>query len=318
MPKSSIFPDIDEFSRAGKTDRTINWGKLEQEGKLLYTAYLLPEEEDLQRRFNPDISKKIVYRILDGGETWVTAGKPILIPMEDLVNEGNIDPSAEIKAQLRNYRFGYLKLACGFGGHEGTPHPMIQGKMTVTLSCEPNNSEEPLGYGWSPKDTMDGLKVAKEYSITPTFDFVPFKMEAGYKKHIEYTQLEPIITVIGGQTAKMTWHYSPSSIMKREQIEGGREARMIVRLPKNSKKLKVSLDVQATVKENFLQSVFSYSGKHTDGDFEDLKEQDFILSRDIEITYRNLHEKRFESNFADNLLGKPAMTDSDKMQSFDL
>ena len=57
--------------------------------------------------------------------------------------------------------------------------------------------------------------------------------------------------------------------------------------------LKVSFDVQATVKENFLTSVFSFSKK------------DFIFSRAIGITYQDLDENRFKSNFVDDLLDKP-------------
>jgi hypothetical protein len=55
--------------------------------------------------------------MLDGGETWVEAGVPDYTPLADLIEEGGIELSAELRAKSKNYNFGYIKLACGFGGH---------------------------------------------------------------------------------------------------------------------------------------------------------------------------------------------------------
>jgi hypothetical protein len=42
---------------------------------------------------------------------------PDYTPLADLIEEGGIELSAELRAKSKNYNFGYIKLACGFGGH---------------------------------------------------------------------------------------------------------------------------------------------------------------------------------------------------------
>ena len=64
-----------------------------------------------------------------------------------------------------------------FGSHEIplTPHPMIAGRMTIRLSCEPQDNDEPMAYEWVPKDTIDEKKVQNKVTVSPRFDFVPFR-----------------------------------------------------------------------------------------------------------------------------------------------
>jgi hypothetical protein len=210
---------------------------------------------------------------------------------------------------MDNYEFGYLKVACGFGGHIGSPHPMIEGRMTVTISSD-LDINEPIIYGWSPSDITTEQKIIKEYSITPSFTMTPLvgneiNIEGGYKKHIEYSQLKPFVTVVGGQTSKMTWTYKKTPSI--EQIEGGRDGRIIVRFDNDCSVLKVKVDVFVKVKENFLTRVSNLSRKWNDSDFKDMTEEEFMLSRGLQMTYEDLHRKRFRSDFADNIINRPLM-----------
>lgn len=293
-----VIPDVDNFSRP-----STRWSDLEKEGQLLYTAYILPDKSETRAKYGTTLAEKIAYRILDGGETWIVAGKPVFISLDKFLQAADITPSAEIVAQKDEYIFGYLKLACGFGGHRGSPHPMISGSMTVTLDCDIG---DPMVYEWLPKDTLDEQSVEKEYSISSSLKFLPFNIGAGYKKHVEFTQLKPRTIAIGGQTGRITWKYHVTPSIK--QIEGGRDARVIVRMPRRAKALRVTVDVQATVKESFLERVFPTSRKWKQEDFQGLSEEEFTLSRAIGITYDDLHRKRFQRDFADNLLSKPDLS----------
>ncbi len=291
---------------------STNWNELEKKGELLYTAYILPEYSYLKNRFGEEKADKITYRIIDGGETWVTAGKPIFIPMEKILDEIKIVPTYEIKAQMDTYRFGYIKVACGFGGHTGSPHPMIEGRMTVTIFGD-SGINEPIVYGWSPLDITTEQKVVKEYSITPSFNMAPImgneiNIEGEYKKHIEYSQLKPFVTVMGAHTSKITWTYKKTPSM--EQIEGGREGRLIVRFDKNSSFLKIKVDVYVKIKENFRKWITSLSKKWSESDFKDMAEEEFLLSRGLQMTYEDLHKKRFRSDFADNIINNPLMEEN--------
>jgi hypothetical protein len=44
--------------------------------------------------------------------------------LEDLLEEGSIELSPELRAKCKGYNFGYIKLASGLGGHRGIPSPM--------------------------------------------------------------------------------------------------------------------------------------------------------------------------------------------------
>lgn len=302
-PIGKFFPDVDTFS-----DPLTDWDDLEKQGKILYAAYILPNEEKLEVKYGHSLARKIEYRMLDGGETWVEAGVPDYTPLEDLVEEGGIELSPEIRAKSKSYNFGYIKLACGFGGHTGSPHPMKAGRMTVTILV--NSEEHPMIYGWCPKDTSAEQKIEKEYSLSPSLDFVPFKLEGRYKKHIEFNHLTPIITAVGGQTSKMTWRYHTAPNM--DQIEGGREGRIVIRFPKDATSLRIKVDVEATVIENFKERVFPFSKKWSEDDFKDFREEEFTLTHGIELTYNELHNKRFKDSFAEDLLQRGPMSDADK------
>ena len=56
-------------------------GKDGEEGKMLYTAYLIPSKEELATEYG-EKDEKILYRILDGGKAWVTTGVPIFKSMD--------------------------------------------------------------------------------------------------------------------------------------------------------------------------------------------------------------------------------------------
>jgi hypothetical protein len=295
--------------------RERDWEKMEETGELLYTAYLLPDEGELRPEFGFDLAKKIIYRILDGGETWVSVGRPVFNEMGDLIKESGRMPSPEVQASMKSHRFGYLRLHCGFGGHKipPTPHPMIEGRMTINISCEPNIDDKPLAYSWIPKDTYDEEKVEREFTVSSNFDLISSaSAEVGFTKKKETVLYKPRITVVGGQTDTMTWHYHTTPSIDR--VEGDREALMMVRIPLNAKKLKVSVDTEAKIRESFVSRIglFNHSKKWIQADFKDKTEEDFSLKKSIKISYKDLHRKRHSPNFADELLGQPELSEKDK------
>jgi hypothetical protein len=159
---------------------------------------------------------------LDGGETYVTAGRPVFTDMTALCQEG-LTPSPNVRVMMDNYKFGYLRLHAGFGSHQflPSPHPMVFGKVTITLSSEPMDKDKPMVFDWQPKDTNDEQKIENEFKVSADFDFKPVKAGIQYSRKTEKIHYKPRVVAIGGQTDKMTWHYSTTDTIGR--ISGDRE-----------------------------------------------------------------------------------------------
>jgi hypothetical protein len=48
-----------------------------------------------------------------------------------------------------------------------------------------------------------------------------------------------------------------------------------------------------------------------------MTEEEFLLSRGLKMSYDELHNKRFRSDFADSILNKP-LTENDKSVTFNI
>ena len=158
-------------------------------------------------------------------------------------------------------------------------------------------------------DIKDQEKLETELTVSARFDFMPVQGQVGLTRRTE-KRLRPRIAVVGGQTDKVTWQYYTTPNIS--QIIGDRESLMMVRLPLDAKHLKVTVDVEARIKEKFLSKVFNYSKKWTPEDFKDFQEEEFMLKRGIKRKYKDLHAKRSTPNFATDLLSIPSMSEEDK------
>ena len=75
---------------------------------------------------------------------------------------------------MKSYKFG-VRLYCGFGGHNYTPHDMFWGKMTASLYCESNKNDEnvPIAYTWYPEDVSDEQKVEQQITLSADLKWDP-------------------------------------------------------------------------------------------------------------------------------------------------
>jgi hypothetical protein len=279
---------------------------------VLYNAYLVPEVADLLKLgIDQSVAEKIVYRVIDGGETSVIAGKPISYNFLELCNEANVVVSPLVKPFVDSCDFYLVRLCCSFRSHSGTPHPFVMGRMEVTFS-KVTDSEEPIVFDMFPIEVTDPMNVVKEVGISTELKFQNISASIGpnFKKVIEYTEITPIVTSFGKQTSVAGWEYLKS--ITGQNIRGNREGFIILMSPKGNK-VRVTVDVKAHVKENFLADwVFPTSKKWKKEDFSDMKAVDLPLYRAVPVTEEELQTKRFREDFHNLILGKGALSEAEK------
>jgi len=169
------------------------------ESDVLYKAYLVPAKADLLRLgIDEVLAEKIIYRVIDGGETSVIATKPIHYDLVELCKEAGVELSPLITSKLETYSFYLLRFCCTFRSHADTPHPIVWGEMKVTFST-PAGSENPIVFDLCPLEVMDTTHIEKVFGLSPSLEFKPITVSAGqmFKKVVEFTELTPIVTAFG-------------------------------------------------------------------------------------------------------------------------
>lgn len=286
------------------------------ESEALYMAYLVPDKVDLLRLgIDEVLAQKIIYRVIDGGETTVTAGKPIPYNFLELINEFGIDLSPLIKLKLETHDFHLLRLSCAFISHTYTPHPFVWGEMRLKFS-NGISSDEPIAYDLCPLNVKDPVKVIKEYGLSPSLEFkgISVSTDQIFRKVVEFPELVPIIVPFGKQTSEAGWIYKKTNT--RKDISGTYDGFIILMSPKGAK-VKVTVDVKAKINENFWGRVVgNFSKKWTQEDFRnmphDKKVLDIPLNRAIPITEKERKEKRWKEEFAELLLSRQELSEVNK------
>jgi hypothetical protein len=290
------------------------------ESELLYQAYLVPDKTELlQMGMNESIVDKMVYRVIDGGETPVKAAKPLwfdLIQYYEQNKDKNISPF--IQQRLDSHDFYVLSLACTFRSHDDSPHPYIYGEMKFTLSNLTGN-EDPIVFDICPSEVNDHATIKKEYGISPSFEFMEVKVSAGqiYRKAVTFTEITPIVTSFGKQLSKAGWEYRLSK--SRQDLRGNKEGAIIIMVSKGDK-IRVTVDVSANVKENLLAKIFPFSRMWKDTDFDQMRNKlhsnqtsiELPLSKAMPVTEEELTNKRWKKDFSEIMLSRKELTTDDK------
>jgi hypothetical protein len=281
------------------------------ESEKLYEAYLVPDKDELIKLgYDEALAEKIIYRVIDGGETRAKAAKPICYNLVELCNEAGLALSPMITTKLDTHGFYLLRLCCSFISHDGSPHPYIWGEMRVKFT-NASGSGEPQVFELIPSEILDGVTVKKEYGLSPTLKFGPIEASTGniFKKIVEFTDLVPMVTSFGKLTTEAGWQYTKSS--SRQDIRGNREGFMIVMFPKEVQ-LRVTVNVRAKVKEKWTKRLTSYSNKWKQEDFSDIKDLDLPLYKEVPVTPEELREKRFTNEFGDLIQNRQELSEADK------
>ncbi|HEX2909592.1 MAG TPA: hypothetical protein VH186_02210 [Chloroflexia bacterium] len=159
-------------------------------------------------------------------------GEPISRKLEPEAQE--ITP--DIKAQLDNYDFYLVQLACSFLPADGCRFHTAN--FEIDLQSEPA-SPASIAYDQQPDKVEDELKVNNKFTLDPNLKIkvlqmdiglsgVPFKAELS-REYVAYTSR---VTATGLQTSQPGWKFSRS---KSHDINGSYRLLLIVRKPKGTK-----------------------------------------------------------------------------------
>ena len=81
-----------------------NWEEMEKTGDLLYTAYVLPDKSKVganyEKKYGTSFAKNLVHEMIEGGETWVVAGRPVFLPLEEYCKSAGIAISSDIQVLM--------------------------------------------------------------------------------------------------------------------------------------------------------------------------------------------------------------------------
>ncbi len=260
----------------------VDWMALAAGDRMLYSAYLLPDPELTRKEYGLAYDETSDLKAIAAGAPVVSVGKPIYVPVDKkLLTEAGIAISQEVALQKKKgYGFGYVKLVCAFT-NPSRNYFVSSGRMDVRLGLVADSKGEAMVYDWIPKEVTDESTVTRGFKITPNLGFVEGTAEAS--NQIEFKHLQPRISYEGGQSDWITWHYMTTRSTR--QIQGGRESRMIVRLPKRTRELKIKIDVQATVGMGLMEKYIKnkiWPEPPPEG-LRKIEEEGFVLSRSRKI-----------------------------------
>lgn len=280
------------------------------ESDILYNAYLLPTTTDLVRLgFDEKMAEKIIYRIIDGGETSVIAAKPQYFNLVELINSAGLDIPPGIKQKLKTHGFYLLDLCCTFKSHTGSPHPFIWGKMFVKFT-NVAGQEQPVTFDICPLNVNDTTQIEKEFGLSALGNFIGSTLSEQYKTLIKFEEIIPIVRAYGKNTSEAWWEYEISE--SQSDIRGIHEGFIILMFPIDAQ-VKVTIEVQAKVKENWLQRVRPHSGKWNQEDFAGMEDVELPLYRAVPVTKEELDWKvRFTEAFGKIISGKKELNEADK------
>ena len=290
---------------------------------VLYRAYLVPNKADLLRdKVDENLAEKIIYRIIDGGETSVIAAKPMPYNLIKLYDDAGLTIPPMIKQKLDKYGFYLIHLICTFRSHEDTPHPFVWGEMKAKFS-NLTGPEEPTVFDLCPSSVSDTAHIEKEYGLSASANFIGISLSGQHKSIVKFDRIIPIITSFGKYRSEAIWEYTTS--MSQSEIKGDYEGAVILMFPKDDK-IKVTLDIKAKVKEQlsakFLKMVKPHSGKWTNEDFIGKDEMELPLYRAVPITEKELsvpihtintdNIRRYTSGFGDSINYRQDLSENDK------
>ena len=145
--------------------RTRKESELIPESDVLYKAYLIPSEMDLLRLgIDEQLAKKIIYRVIDGGETSVIATKPLCWDLVDFCDKNSLELVPLIRSKVDTYRFLLLSFCCSFRSHSGSPHPFVWGEMSATFSSIAGSGDA-IAYDLWPSELTDPILHKKEFGL---------------------------------------------------------------------------------------------------------------------------------------------------------
>lgn len=284
--------------------------KLIPESDILYNAYLLPTMTDLVRLgIDEKIAEKIIYRIIDGGETSVIAAKPQYFNLVELYNSSGLVIPPGIKQKLKTHGFYLLDLCCTFKSHTGSPHPFIWGKMFAKFT-NVAGQEQPITFDICPLNVNDTTHIEKEFGLSASGNFIGSTLSGQYKTLVEFEEITPIVRAYGKHTSEAWWEYEISE--SHSDIMGIHEGFIILMFPIDAQ-VKVTIEVQAKVKENWLQRVRPHSRKWNQEDFTDMEDIELPLYQAVPVTKEELKWKvRFTEDFSKLIYGRQELNETDK------
>lgn len=282
------------------------------ESELLYRAYLVPTRTDLlEMGYDPELAEKIIYRIIDGGETPVHAAKPIVYDLLELCRLARVAPSPMIQAKLNSHDFHLLQCCCTFRSHDDSPHPYVWGQMQLTFS-NVDGGREPIVYDLCPSKVTVNMQVTRKFGLSPAFEFKGIGVSMGtiFESVAEFQELHPVVTSFGKLTSVAGWEYQRSK--SRADIRGNHSGFIILMSPKEAR-VKVGVEVTARVEENFANwLVNAISGKWRQEDFKDMKRVELPLYRAIPVTEEELRTKRWRPEFGELIINRHEIGENEK------
>jgi hypothetical protein len=183
-------------------------------------------DEEIQRRLTGNIME---------------VGKPEHWSLKELCKRRKVQLPAQIEMLMTESDFWLIESTFSCVPAPGNRFEWV--RIIANLEPYPKDKENTMAYDVFPKDIYEEKKEKRRISIGLNFKFAEIvQAEAQYVREIEFTKLEPIITVAGIGKLKPTWDFRERASFN---LSGGHALFIILRTPLDAKEIRMSYSSHA-------------------------------------------------------------------------
>lgn len=201
-----------------------------REDNILFDVEFGLSEHNLNKQKKSKSSGEI--RTLSGKKNLISVGEPEVFNLIELLEEKKTEVPAEVKLMLDEYDFYQVRLACTFKPDKGCKFVWSRFGMSLTVhnGVSKAESKAPVVQDIFPKEVFKEIKINRNFSIGPKFNYSFFEIGVTSESEQEYIRYEPEIVSFGLLQSNPCWNFTASKA--KDFIAGDKELFMILKTPK--------------------------------------------------------------------------------------
>lgn len=175
-------------------------------------------------------------------------GEPEFWDLKELCERKGIQPSVELEMLFDKFDFWLIQSAFSFMPAQDSQFKWA--RMVAKMEPLSESLKSPLAYDAYPRNIYEEKKEKHRISIGLSLKFAEIiGLNAGYVQEIEFTRLEPVISVAGIGKSEPTWDFSDRVAFNLKDVNA---LYIIMKTPIKSEGIKVSYFSYAQIRDKLL------------------------------------------------------------------
>lgn len=158
-------------------------------------------------------------RTLLGKKNLLSVGEPEVFNLIELLEEKEAEIPAEVKLMLDEYDFYQVRFACTFKPDKDCKFVWSRFGMNLSINSGDSQTESkaPVVHDIFPKEVFKEIKINRNFSIGPKFNYSFFEIGMTSESGQEYIRYEPEIVSYGLLQSNPSWilqHQKPRTSLQ--------------------------------------------------------------------------------------------------------